>query len=236
MTTERMLLRAELVHENRHIVAHTTQLTSHSVSVRTDERIALGATVQLRLSFPRLFEPLDLDAQVVSRETSNGPGYFAGVTLDFVGASPAHVRLVRLLEQQRSGREPAGVFRILVVEDSAVMRDCVQHSAERFSGVMRVETASADTAEQARELIACHYFDLALVDLFLPGALSGADLVRELRERGNDLPVIGVSVGGPAARDAFHAAGADLYLDKPVMLRDVFVTLERLVLAGRESL
>jgi hypothetical protein len=41
--------------------------------------------------------------------------------------------------------------------------------------------------------------------------------------------VIGFSVGGVVARDAFLSAGADMFLDKPVMMRDVFTTLERLV-------
>ena len=75
-------------------------------------------------------------------------------------------------------------------------------------------------------------FQGAQLDLFLPGALSGADLVRELRTRRVDLPVIGFSVGGTAARRAFLEAGADLFLDKPIALRDVFATLERLSVAA----
>jgi DNA-binding response OmpR family regulator len=65
--------------------------------------------------------------------------------------------------------------------------------------------------------------------------MSGADLVRAIRQRGLDTPVIGFSIGGTKARTAFLDAGADMYLDKPVMLRDIFGTLKRLVHAARSE-
>jgi CheY-like chemotaxis protein len=220
---ERIVLRAELVHESRYIVAHTTAVGASSVIVRTDERIALGSDVQLRLSFPRLFSPLELNARVSSRDAGDGHGYYAGFTLDF----SADARLSRLLD--RNSETPAlGAFRILLVEDSPVMCDIVTQSAATFSRTFRITTKSAYGAEAALELIANETFDLAVIDLFLAGPLSGADLVRELRARKLDLPVIGFSVGGTKARHAFLEAGADLFLDKPIALRDVFTTLERL--------
>jgi CheY-like chemotaxis protein len=228
---ERMVLRAELVHDRRCIVAHTTAVGTSSVVVRTDERIALGASVQLRLSFPRLFAPLELEAKVASRDAGSGHGYYAGFQLDFA----AEERLTRLL--QREGETPAqSSFHILLVEDSPVMCDVVTQSASTFSRTFQILTTSAFGAESALEQIALQSFDLAVVDLFLPGKLSGADLVRELRARKLDLPVIGFSVGGTAARVAFLEAGADLFLDKPIALRDVFATLERLsVVAARKD-
>lgn len=116
------------------------------------------------------------------------------------------------------------------------MCDVITQTASTFSRTFQITTTSAYGAELAVELIERESFDLAVVDLFLPGALSGADLVRLLRERKIDLPVIGFSIGGTAARQAFLAAGADLFLDKPVALRDVFATLERLsVVAARRA-
>jgi CheY-like chemotaxis protein len=220
---ERMVLRAELVHERRCIVAHTTAVGANSVVVRTDESIALGTSVELRLSFPRLFAPLQVTARVGSRDAGSGHGYYAGFTLHFAPEE----RLSRLV--QRDGDAAAqSSFRILLVEDSPVMCDIVTQSAAAFSRTFQIATTSAYGAESALELIERESFDLAVVDLFLPGALSGADLVRDLRARKLDLPVIGFSVGGTQARLAFLEAGADLFLDKPIALRDVFATLERL--------
>jgi CheY-like chemotaxis protein len=43
-----------------------------------------------------------------------------------------------------------------------------------------------------------------------------------------EMPVVAMSVGGSEARAATLAAGADLFLDKPLVLKDLFSTLERL--------
>ena len=116
------------------------------------------------------------------------------------------------------------------------MRDFIQMGADRFTrGTVRVIVDTADAAETALELMRDHTYDLVLVDLYLPGPMDGAELVRTLRTTEADLPVIGFSVGGVVARDAFLSAGADLFLDKPVMMRDVFTTLERLVLKQARS-
>jgi CheY-like chemotaxis protein len=227
---ERMVLRAELVHEGRCIVAHTTAVTESSVVVRTDERIALGDSVVLRLSFPRLFAPLQLTARVASRDAGSGHGYYAGFTLEFA----ADERLSRLVQPDEDAPSQ-GAFHILLVEDSPVMCDVVTQGAATFSRTFRITTTSAFGAEAALELIERERFDLAVVDLFLPGPLDGAGLVRDLRARKLDLPVIGVSIGGPKARHAFLDAGADLFLDKPIALRDVFATLERLSVAAARS-
>jgi len=224
---ERMVLRAELLHESRRIIAHTTAVGPSSVFVRTDELIDLGAKVQLRLSFPRLFAPVQLSARVASREAGSGHGYYAGFMLAFASEE----RLSEL--QRREDDSPVtGSFRLLLVEDSAIMCSIVEQSAATFSPTFRIATMSADRAEAALTLIEREVFDLAVIDLFLAGTLNGAELVRELRKTQPDLPVIGFSVGGAKARTAFLGAGADLFLDKPIALRDVFATLERLSAAA----
>ncbi len=231
-----MVLRAELVHDARQIIAHTTELTQASVFVRTDEPLALGESVALRLSFPRLLAPLDLDAHVVSIDPGLGHGYAAGVKLEFHAAPDERERLAWLLGDVTTEVPLDDVSRILVVEDSALMRDFIQLGADRFTrGSVRVVVDTADTAESALEVMRGHTYALVLVDLYLPGAMDGAALVRTLRTTEKDLPVIGFSVGGVVAREAFLSAGADLFLDKPVMMRDVFATLERLVVKQGRS-
>ena len=218
------MVRAEIVDGDRRIVAHTSGVTARSVVVRTHEVVATGATVKLHLSLGRLMHPIELDARVVDHAAGAGHGYLPAVTLEITGD-----RLVELAGQL-AAPAPQRQCRVLVVEDSEFMRSCIQASAERTDdGGVRVVVDGAETAEDALALVAAHQFDLALVDLYLPGALDGAELVRELRARTSpDLPVIGFSIGGSAARAAFLDAGADLFLDKPMMTRDVLATLARL--------
>jgi CheY-like chemotaxis protein len=233
MLCERMVLRAELSHDQREIVAHTTELTPDSAVVRTDESLSPGDVVSLRLSLRQLLPPVQLAARVVALDPGSGLGYFPGVTLAFEAPTPEQqAHLARLVgEIEIDGVVEPPVCRILVVEDSQLMREHVETRAERVADdSVRVIVDTADSVERALELLDTRSYALALVDLFLPDK-SGDGLVRTIRDRGlEQLAVIGCSVGGAEARTAFLEAGADLYLDKPVKVKDLFATVQRLTL------
>lgn len=233
MLCERMVLRAELSHSQREIVAHTTELTPETAVVRTDEPLSPGDVVSLRLSLRQLLEPIQLSARVTAIDPGSGLGFFPGVTLAFEDPTPeqrAHLaQLVGEIQGETADELPT--CRILVVEDSQLMREHVETRAGRVADDgARVIVDTADSVERALELLGERSYALALVDLFLPDRV-GDVLVRTIRERGLDqLAVIGCSVGGAAARDSFLEAGADLYLDKPVKVKDLFATVQRLTL------
>jgi CheY-like chemotaxis protein len=217
-----MMLRADLSHGNREITAHTTTLATDSVCVRTDEALSVGDRVGVRLSFRRLLAPVLFETHVVSKDAGSGLGYFPTVTLAFDALTIAQREWIAALLEVPAASSSAETCRILVVEDSALMRDFVQVSGDRAP---RVEVVTVDSAESALALVGDQRYELALIDLFLPG-MSGADLVRTLKARGDaDLAMIGFSIGGASARNAFLSAGADMFLDKPVMVKDLFATV-----------
>ena len=81
------------------------------------------------------------------------------------------------------------------------------------------------------QCVATHAPDLLVTDLNMP-VLDGLELLRQLRADGHaDLPVI-VLTARADQRAAAIAAGADAFLVKPVPLRQLGETAERL-LAGR---
>ena len=81
------------------------------------------------------------------------------------------------------------------------------------------------------QCVATHAPDLLVTDLNMP-VLDGLELLRQLRADGHaDLPVI-VLTARADQRAAAIAAGADAFLVKPVPLRELGETAERL-LAGR---
>jgi len=230
---ERIVLKAELLLPRGDVVAYTTEVSPTEVFVRTDAGLEIGDAIEVRLSFPRLLAPLQFHGHVLTKEPGAGHGYSPGVVVGFAAdTSEQRQWLASLLATPRlvaeQITEPS--CRILVVEDSPLVRDFVHVGAERFAGHIRVIVDTAETPEVARDLLAQHAYDLALVDFYLPGVRTGADLVRELRKDKSDLPVIGFSVGGAAARDALFEAGADIFIEKPVTMKDVFPTLERLLL------
>ena len=78
--------------------------------------------------------------------------------------------------------------RVLVVDDQADVRAmiCIVLRVNHFE---IVEAGSAAVALQAFEDSS---FDLAIVDIFLQGT-NGFDLIRSMRERVPDLPVVAIS-------------------------------------------
>jgi two-component system OmpR family response regulator len=116
--------------------------------------------------------------------------------------------------------------RVLVLEDETALAD-VLVSALRLAGF---DARSAATGDEA--LLQCDVFfpQLLLVDVTLPG-LSGLDVCRVIRGRGDRTPVIFLT-----ARDSLQdklaafELGADDYLTKPFSLEEL-VARARAVLA-----
>ena len=103
-------------------------------------------------------------------------------------------------------------LRLLLVEDDAMVADV-------FTGLLR--RAGHDVVHAAHGLaalseLACGRFDLALLDLDLPG-LDGFALARLVRERGHALPLMAITARADAeAEPAARAAGMVGFLRKPV--------------------
>jgi CheY-like chemotaxis protein len=230
MVFQPLLVRAELEHDGRLVVAHTTALAPRSAMVRTDLPLSIGTSVRVCLSFRNLFEPVAVDARVVATTPGAGHGYFPGVTLDLdVDRSPTAARTIAALLENPPRWPPE--CRVLVVEDSEIMQECVIVAAERFAATStRTRVEAAASAEDALTMLGRRAFDFVLVDHYLAGAITGADFIREVRTHvAAELPMVGFSVGGSAVREALLGAGADLFLEKPVMVRDLLWTGARLL-------
>jgi DNA-binding response OmpR family regulator len=108
-------------------------------------------------------------------------------------------------------------MRLLIVEDDADVRQ-VLTDLLRQSGY---EVDSFADGRDAMEKLTTDHYDLGIVDLGLPG-MSGLDLVRMLRSRGSNVPILIIT-----ARDALSDrvtgldSGADDYLVKPFDLPEL---------------
>ncbi len=118
---------------------------------------------------------------------------------------------------------------ILVVDDDDGIREMLQ-STLTFAGF---RVSAAPSAEVALGLIDEDYPDALVLDVMMPG-LDGFELVRLLRHRGDDLPVLFLT-----ARDAVEdrvrglRLGADDYLTKPFSVVEVTARLEALLRRAR---
>lgn len=226
----RFILRAELHRENETAISYAFDLTPYSAFVASDWTAEVGSPIELVLSFPRLLEPLRLHARVDEQCAPSGPGAPAGLLVRF----DADARLTSLLERASADEAPRAATRILFVEDNGFIRDVFEYGLRVFfeaRGGYAVD--QAESAEIAWQQLGGTSYDVAIVDHYLP-ADTGAQLIERMRRdpRLSDLPIVAVSVGGTDAREACLAAGADLFLDKPLVFRDLFNTLRVLAHAA----
>lgn len=117
--------------------------------------------------------------------------------------------------------------RILLAEDIEPARAAM---------ALVLETAGHDVVccsdgEEAIELCEVQQFDLAVVDIWMPRR-SGLDVLKALRGKSDNIPVILASGGGPGASLEQATALADLYgatavLYKPVEDEELLAAVDK---------
>jgi DNA-binding response OmpR family regulator len=105
------------------------------------------------------------------------------------------------------------ICNVLVVEDHAAVRatlgEVVEHEGYHFTLV--------DTAAEARRVASREHFDVAIVDVTLPGEEDGLSLASYLASRGMGILLIS---GNPAQFERMNGAGYRV-LPKPFRLAEL---------------
>ncbi|WP_051830000.1 MULTISPECIES: response regulator transcription factor [Streptomyces] len=131
------------------------------------------------------------------------------------------------------GTDGPGGGRVLVVDDDAAIRRTLERGL-RLSGFTVTlaedgETALARLLPAAPDAPVPNAADVLVLDVSMPG-VSGAEVCRALRARGDDIPVLMLSaLDEPADRVAGLQAGADDYLVKPFALEELVLRLRALL-------
>jgi two-component system chemotaxis response regulator CheY len=118
--------------------------------------------------------------------------------------------------------------RILIVEDSATMRQLLAFALRRLPNVEIVE--ARDGVDGLKKLMGEH-FELVLVDINMP-VLDGLRLIQLIREEPghSGLRIVVITTEGASAdRDKAMALGADAYLTKPVQAGEVLSVVKGLL-------
>jgi signal transduction histidine kinase len=116
---------------------------------------------------------------------------------------------------------------VLVVEDEAPVR----HTLAHLLAELNYQVLTASSAENALEIHAAHAGQIALVltDLVMPG-MGGVGLVRELRQRSVQVPVVMMSgYVGDSSRATVE--GVQAWVEKPVTARRLGIVIQEAMLA-----
>jgi two-component system LytT family response regulator len=111
---------------------------------------------------------------------------------------------------------------ILIVEDEALAR---QRLERMLKSLGHEQITHAGNGEEALKLIDADHFDVAFVDINMPG-MNGLDLGYELRYRQSDIAIIFQTAYSEHALEAFDI-GASGYLVKPYSVDQLKSALER---------
>src|SRR5207302_1367223 len=128
------------------------------------------------------------------------------------GVEPRRPRLPRP-GRGSPARSPAMTHpRVLVAEDDAQLRDLLVETLTRWD----YDVTAAGNGDEALTLLDGRLFDVALLDMWLPGK-DGLQLLEEIKRRDAALEVV-MMTGDPMVSNAVHAlkAGAYDYLIKPL--------------------
>jgi uncharacterized protein (TIGR02266 family) len=209
---------------------YTENLSKGGTFIHTSRAFEVGSGLRLVLSFPGLLQPVAIDAVV--RWTRGEPEL--GIGVEFL-EGPGRDALAVLVEriQRKDPRTVARVVRLLVVDDnthvSSLICNGLQASAKR-SDDLAFELATAETGNDAIQKLRTDTYDAMLIDVYLP-AMDGHKAIEIARKELAlaQLPIIAFSAGGPMARQLAVNAGATIFLDKPVRLRQLMDTIRQLI-------
>jgi len=213
----------------------TDNLSSGGTFVTTNRSLPIGTHVQLVLSFPGLLQPIAIDGTVRWTRGDNAVGD-PGAGIEFV-PGPSRDALAAIVDRIRT-RDPrtmARLLRVLVVEDNRHVAELIQQGLtgamrRDFGGAVSFAFRTAEDGHQAIEILRNEEFDAVIIDVYIP-IVDGPHVIMMARnELGlTKLPIIAVSAGGDPAREAALKAGANIFLDKPMRLRRVIETMQRLL-------
>ena len=118
------------------------------------------------------------------------------------------------------------VHRILVVDDSAVIRTLLRGAIELHRGGRPIEIVEAPDGGAALAAVRGGGIDVVLLDSHMPH-VDGLTAIRSLRAEGSRVPIIVVTADAdPAHRASAESAGCDAYILKPFRLDQLWKAVE----------
>ena len=130
---------------------------------------------------------------------------------------------VRLLQ---SIMEKAGSIKLLIADDSALLRGCLMDAVSRFPEFRIVDEVT--DARQAVESVVRHKPDVVILDIQMPGG-SGIDVLESIKQhQPSPVVIMFTNYPYPQYRTKCMESGADFFFDKSLEFDALIETLKNL--------
>lgn len=207
-------------------------LSAGKTLVQTHRDFTIGAPVTLVLSFPGLVRPLRIDGVVES--VGNAATTDKNVGIGLLGLDSAvraglddHITKIK----KRDPEYVVRAVRVLVVEDNPHCAKLIQEGLRlagkrAFGNRVAFDVPMASNAADAFTFLHSRPIDVLITDIYL-GGVSGTTVIEHVRADSalRTIPVIAISAGDETTRNSALQAGADVFLPKPVRLRQIVGTV-----------
>jgi len=186
--------------------------------------------VGLGLALTKKF--VELNNAVLSVESIKGEGTTFSVKFNGYGESKIdQLKLPERIETIKpSVSKMESKTAILIVEDDKFNKEILKRILDK-----KYKTHTAESAEEAYEVLKKNEVDLILMDISIQGKKDGLELTKELKatKKYLHIPVIAVTAHA-GNEDQWNAltAGCDDYLAKPFSMDQLFKKIEKFVNAG----
>lgn len=227
------LLRVEWGASGVHESTTAIEVTETSAFVMTESLPPVGAEVDLELRFASRVT-IRMRGVVKQVRLSIEPGVPAGFSVEFVGHPEELAKVAALVGDAPPGarRRTSRALNLLHIEKQLLLRDMFAYAVKRYFGSrgLPVELVQVAGLSGARAAIEAGSLDAVIVDQDAAD-VTGDEIARHARA--HSAPscwIVGVGGDGIESRDRMLAAGADVYLRKPLVLRDLLYSLELLFL------
>jgi uncharacterized protein (TIGR02266 family) len=222
------------------VLDYTENLSAGGLFIRTERDFELGDRVTLVVSFPQLLEPIELQVEVV-RKRAGTLGAPSGVAVRVPDdRTDDRAKLAEVARRVGAPRGPEAAFRVLLVEDNALVASMYSAALRRLSDTdhlagLAVEVASDGGAAFDR-LLRPPAVDVVVTDVFMP-VLSGITLVEKIRAEPSlaHLPVVVITSGGDREKETLAGLGVTTFLRKPVSYQDVAGAIRALLVERVED-
>ena len=133
--------------------------------------------------------------------------------------------------KRSQGKVVTGRGRILVMDDEKIIRSTFRESLE-FLGYEVVTVAHGEAAVQevAKSIMMKQPFDLAILDLTIPGGAGGKEVLREIRQLDPEIKAIVASgyADDPAFED-YRLFGFQAAIKKPFTIQELSAVLQKVL-------